>query len=313
MKHFYGLIVALGVVLPAHSAGAYPDQPVTFIVPFGAGGGADVTMRAMQPPLAEILETDIVVRNVGGAGGTIGAAEVAAARADGYTIGFLPIGPTTTQPHLRNLPYSDQSWEPICRVTNSPTVLATGPASGLESVDDVVSKAEAEPGELLYATPGPGSVPHVAMLAFADVMDIELTHVPHQGGAQMVKSALAGDVDFFMAVTPAVQQNELRPLVVMADERLEEFPDVPAIKELGHDSPFSIWYAMFAPAGTDEEIVEALSSACQQAVESEAFQDFAVKSKSQVAFQPRDEFSTFFHEEFERNGKVLEAAGLKAN
>lgn len=303
--------IAMTFVATAALAQSFPDKPITTIVPFGAGGGADVAMRALQPLLAENLGVDIVVRNVGGAGGTIGGAEAASAKADGYVLGFLPIGPAATQPQLRDLPYDNASLAPICRVTNSPTILATRQDSGLKTLDDVRARAEGGAGAIKYASPGPGSMPHIAMLAFNDALGIETTHVPHQGGAQMIKSALGGVVDYFMAVTSAVEQNDLHAIVVLSDERLESFPDVPTMAENGHPVTSSIWYGLFAPAGTPEDVLSRLSAACDAAVNSKTYADFAKRAKVQVAYLDRPAFTAFYAKNYEEIDGILSGAGLK--
>ena len=269
-------LAAVSAVLVATGAAAqqYPSGPVTVIVPFGAGGGADSVMRAMQSKFAEILGEDVVVRNVSGAGGTVGAAEVASASADGQTLGFLPIGPATTQPHLRDLPYDIDSWDFVCRVTNSPVFLLTTKDSGLDSVEAVVEAAQAEPGKLAYGTPAPGSVPHLVMMAANDALGTEMKHVPHQGSAEVFRSLAGGVVQFYANIPVDIERGDLQPLAVFAEERYPGYPDVPTMAELGHDLEFSIWYGMFAPAGTPGAVVQQLSDACGDTVASEEFQAF---------------------------------------
>lgn len=303
--------IALALGSGPAAAQSYPDQTITVVVPFGAGGGADAVMRAMQSQFEEAIGGNVVVRNVEGAGGTIGAAEVAGAEANGYTLGFLPIGPATTQPHLRDIPYDIESWEFICRVTDSPVFLLTAKDSPFNTVDDVVTEAKENPGKLAYGSPGPGSIPHLVLVAFNDALGLEMKHVPHQGSAAVFR-ALAGNVVQFYANIPVdIASGDLKPLVVFADERYKGYPEVPTMAEVGSEMRFSIWYGMFAPKGTPPEVVKQLSDACGQAVASGAFQEFTDRIKSDARYLPSDEFETFVRAEYEKNGEILSAAGLK--
>ena len=309
MKMLARLAAAFAVLAATNAvAQEYPSGPVTVIVPFGAGGGADSVMRAMQNRFGEILGGDVVVRNVAGAGGTVGAAEVAAASADGQTLGFLPIAPATTQPHLRNLPYDIDSWEFVCRVTNSPVFLLTSKETGLDSVEAVVEAAQAEPGKLAYGTPAPGSVPHLVMMAANGALGTEMKHVPHQGSAEVFRSLAGGVVQFYANIPVDIERGDLQPLAVFASERYAGYPDVPTMAELGHDLEFSIWYGMFAPSGTPDAVIQQLSDACGETVASDEFQAFIDRIKSDAQYLPSAEFETFVRSEYDKNGAILKSA-----
>ena len=305
----------LGYAAAAGGAQAdYPEKPVTMIVVFPAGGTTDLIARTLQPALAEALGTDVVIKNTGGGGGTIGTAEIANAEPDGYTIGIAPIGPTTTQPHLRQLPYDTLSdLQPICRIYNSPVVLAAAKDGDFKTVEDIVAKAEAEPGSVIYGSPAPGSIPHVVMVALEQDAGIEMKHIPFEGTAAGMKALLGGVVNIYGDVANFVPQYDLHPIAVYNDERLPEFPDVPTMKELGHDLSYSIWGGIFAPAGTPPEVVDTLSAACGEAVQAQSTIEGMEKQQTPIAYLDAGGFEAFVREEHAKNAKVLETAGLKKN
>jgi tripartite-type tricarboxylate transporter receptor subunit TctC len=304
---------AMAWTASAGDAGAeYPERPVTMVVVFPAGGTTDLIARTLQPAFAEALGTEVVIKNTGGGGGTIGTAETASAEPDGYTIGIAPIGPTTTQPHLRDLPYDTLSdLQPICRIYNSPVVLAAAKDGGFETLDDVI--AEAEAGTVIYGSPAPGSIPHVVMVALEQDAGIEMKHIPFEGTAAGMKALLGGVVNIYGDVANFVPQYDLHPIAVYNEERLPEFPDVPTMAELGHDLSYSIWGGIFAPAETPPEVVEKLSAACEEAVQAESTIEGMANQQTPIAYMNAKEFTAFVRDEHEKNAEVLEAAGLKKN
>lgn len=252
-----------------------------------------------------------MVKNSTGAAGTIGAAEAANARPDGYVLGHLAIGPVTTQPHLRDLAYDIDSWAPVCLTYQSPVVLTVTKDSGIETVDDLIARAEGE--GVVYGSPGPGSIPHISAFAVADAYGVEFKHLPHSGGAEIAKSMMSGHVDLLSDVASNVALFDLEPIAALHTERLESFPEIPTMAELGHELEFSIWFGLFAPKGTPDDIVQTLSDACEAATGSESFAAGMDKVDSPVAFMPAAEFAGFVQSEYEKNGELLAAAGLKKN
>ena len=311
----YSVAAVAGLTVAAVPAtAAWPERPVTMIVVFPAGGTTDLVARVVQPAFAEALGTDVVIRNVGGGGGTIGTAEIANARPDGYTIGLSPIGPMTTQPHLRQLPYDPiEGMVPLCRMYDSPVVFASAQGTPYESVPTVVKLAQEKPNGVTYGTPGPGSIPHVVMVALEQSAGLKLKHIPFPGTAAGVKALLGGTVDIYGDVANFVPQYDLRPLAVYASERMAEFPDVPTMKEIGYDLQYSIWGGLFAPAGTPAEAVTKLSEACGKAMAAAGVVDGMQKQQTPIAYLDAPAFGDFVKAEFEKNGRMLEAAGLKKN
>ena len=289
---------------------AYPDKPITLIVAWGAGGATDAMARAVQPILAKKLGADIVIKNISGASGTIGTAEAANAQPDGYTLLFSASGTLTTQPHLRTLPYSVDSFEAIGRVAVVSMVTVVTKDSKFNSINDVIAQVKANPGKLKMASTGAGTIPHLAILSLSKAADIKPGHVPYTSAALAVKAMMGGEVEVFSDQSQIVSQFDLKPLAAWSGKRLKEFPDLPTMKELGFDIEISNWVGLFAPKGTPQAIVDKLATALQQTVEDPALIESMSKLKVQVDFLTLKDFSAYVKNESNKNESLLKEAGI---
>jgi tripartite-type tricarboxylate transporter receptor subunit TctC len=306
------LVAVAGFASAAVSAD-FPAKPVTIIVPFSAGGGTDITTRTLAAPMAEALGVEIVVKNTAGAGGTIGAAETARARADGYTIGMMPVGPMTTQPHLRALPYGPESFDYICQAYSAPSSLVVRQDSPFKSFQEMLAHAKANPGDLNYGVQAVGSIPHVAGLGMASTSGAEFTFIPYKGSAPTFKAMLDGSVDMFVAHISFLTKNsdQVRSLAMLTDERVSTAADLPTATEQGVPMHFPIWGGLVGPKGMPAEAKAALQSACEKGMQAEAFQSRMGDLRMPVAFMNGSDFQAFVAAEFAKNDKLLTAAGLK--
>jgi tripartite-type tricarboxylate transporter receptor subunit TctC len=304
-----GGVAALGL---ANTASAFPDRPVTVVVPFSAGGGTDITTRTLSGPMAEALKGEILVKNTAGAGGTIGAAEVAAARADGYTIGMMPVGPMTTQPHLRKLPYAPDSFDYICLAYSAPSSIVVRKDSQFNSLKDMVAYAKANPGKLNFGVQAIGSIPHVAGLGIVDATDINIEFIPYKGSAPTFKAMLDGSVDMFVAHISFLTQNsdQVKSIAMLSEKPVSTAPDLATAKQQGFDLDFPIWGGLVAPKGIPAEARSTLESACEKGMNSKAFKDRMAKLRMPVTFMKGSDFQAFVNGEFARNAKLLKKAGL---
>ena len=314
MKNAASLIgIAFGTSLLAVAASGqgYPEHSITMVVPFAAGGGTDTVARLAVPGLEAELGETIVVQNIAGAGGTIGATELAASDPDGYTIGFMPIGTMTTQPHLRDVAYGAESWEPICRLVDDPMSVLVAPDSGYETLDDLIAAAS-NGGQLRSAGPPPGSLPHIGQAALANAYGLDLRYVPHEGGSAVARSLLGGQVDVFVDLAGNATKFGLVNLALLGgDERHPQFPDLPTTMELGgHELNYSIWFGMFAPAGTPDAVMEVLAGACERLSSSPEYLETMEEADRWVAYLGREDFNAFFQQQFANNGSLLQAIGM---
>ncbi|MEM7463313.1 MAG: tripartite tricarboxylate transporter substrate binding protein [Pseudomonadota bacterium] len=299
------------IILAAGSAFAeYPEKSISVLVPFNAGSGPDSSFRMLQPEMEKLLGQPMVVLNVGGAGGTVGASQFAAEPKEGYNLAFMPVGTTTTQPHLRKVSYDDTSFEPICMTIQDPMGVSVSPDAGIDTIDALVDKAKA--GTVTSGGPPPGSLPHIGQAAVAAAYDIEFKYVPHEGGGAAAKSILGGQVDVLVDPVGSILNYGLKPLVVLNGERLPAAPDVPTIDEVGGKPlRYSIWFGLFAPAGTPEDVLNKLDEACKEATSTESYKATVEKSGRTPRFMDRAEFSEFFKQQYKDNASLLTAVGLK--
>ncbi|MDE0113281.1 MAG: tripartite tricarboxylate transporter substrate binding protein [Albidovulum sp.] len=306
------LLGYLGVASLAFvSAGAladYPDRTLSLMVPFGAGGGTDVPARFFAAELEKILGQNIIVSNVEGAGGTVGATQLSKADPDGYSLGFMPVGTTTTQPHLKKTSYNADSWTPICMVSQGPFYLVVGSDSPIQSIDDYIAAAQGD--VIRFAGAGPGSMAHVAQLTLDEKLGVTTQYIPTKGGGDIATEINGGRAEATAWFSDFASRFGWRAIAIMSDQRSEQHPDVPTMAELGYDTQVSVWFGFFAPAGTPDSIVEKLSSSCEQAAAAESFKENMAMANRLIRYMGTEQFTSFFKEAFDLNGQLLREAGL---
>jgi tripartite-type tricarboxylate transporter receptor subunit TctC len=272
--------LALAVVATGNAlAQTYPDRPIRIIVPFAAGGGSDVTGRAIAEKLSEKLKQPVVVENRTGAGGSLGATMVARAPADGYTLLLGSNSEIAQYPTVKtDLPYdSVRDFAPIGLIATVPLVLAVTDSLPVKTVPELLDHARRNPAKLNYGSAGPGSTTHLAMALFTSVTSTSMTHVPYRGSAPVVTDLLAGSIQLAMptlaAALPHVNGGKLRVLAASTPQRAKALPDVPTIQESGVPGyAAGLWTGLLAPAGTPPAIVKQLNVLITEALASPDFQ-----------------------------------------
>ena len=260
------LLASVGA--PAASAQPYPTKEVVrLIVPFVPGGGVDAVARVLQPLLTDALGQTVVIENRGGAGGALGAAAVAKAAPDGYTL-LLGTGSThgtnsAVYPKLTYDPISD--FTPVVLVSSSPLLLVTGPDFPAKTAADLVAIDRAQPGKLNYGSFGTGSINHLAGELFNAMAGIQANHIPYRGSAPAQTDLMAGRLQFMFSSGSALlsyfQANTMKLLGVAGEERWPVLPSYPTISESGVPGyEASVWYGLFAPANTPKPVVDLLNS-----------------------------------------------------
>lgn len=297
------------------SAETFPERPINLVVPFNAGGGTDLLLRAFAPHFAEALGGDAFVSNMAGGSGTVAAAALAGQRPDGYQMGYWSVTVATVQPQIKEVPYNVDSWTPICSVAASPTVLFTNASSPFQTIEDVVAAVKAEPGKYIYGSSGPGAITHlttVAAFAGLGIID-DMKHLPFQGSGPAMQAMAADTIQFFGDTELLMTRGDFRPLVVFNSERLDSFPDVPTAAEVGIAAPLNelyLWGGLFAPAGLEPEVTATLSAACETAMNSEGFLQFAADTSTVLDYRNAADFDAFFRAQYDANSALIEAAGL---
>jgi tripartite-type tricarboxylate transporter receptor subunit TctC len=249
----------------AQSASEWPSRPVRFLVPWPAGGLNDIIARSFNDKVAQSLGRQVITDFKAGAAGRIGVTEIAKAKPDGYTIGMGNLGPLTIFPSLyKQMPYSvKDDLIPITMFAASPLVLVVSGDSAIKTVKDLIDAAKARPDVLNYASVGPGSPAHLTFELLRKRTGIDLLHVPFKGTNESLPAMFTGDIqamfDTLPLVLPHIQAGKLRALAVTTLQRVPQLPDVPTLKELSlGDDEVVTWYAVIAPAGTPQPIVDRL-------------------------------------------------------
>ncbi len=318
------LLFALTIVLAAVFAvsrpalAAWPDRPVKVVVGFTPGGPTDLVARLVAQKLSEQTGKNFYVENVPGAGGNVGAVRVAQSAPDGYTI-LVTGGNITNNPflfaHAGYDPIKD--FEAVSIVAQTPVVLAVNPAVPAKTVKELVDWIRANPGKESYASPGTGTPPQLVGALFAHSLNLDLVHVPFNGGGTAVEATVGNHTPIsFGAMAPAVpliQAGQLRALAVTGDKRSPTLPDIPTMAEAGYpDVEGATWTAVAVPAGTPKDIVAELNKLIVAGLA-----DGNVKQKlAAIAYVPigssPEQCAAFFQSELDKWGKVIKDAGLKA-
>ena len=263
--------IAASISGPAAADDGWPSRPLTFVVPFAAGGPTDGAARIIAKELSERLKQSVVVENRGGGGGNIGAAAVAKAEPDGYTFLFTSPGPgAMNKLTYKSLPYDPQSdLTPVILVTTIPQLIVASPKLKATSLKELVAFAKANPGKLNVGNPGPGTMGHIAAVLFARRTGIEITHVPYRGVGPLVTDLMGGQVDLgFAGYVPAI--GSMKALAVTAEQRIEIMPEVPTVIETGIANIVSgTWYGIVAPAGTPRKAIDQVNRIVDDFVKSE--------------------------------------------
>lgn len=266
MKRMIALCAAATLITGSAMA-EYPERPITILVPFNAGGSTDIIGRIVAQHLTEELGSPVVVENRGGGGGTIGAAVVAGAEADGYTLLLATTGTHSINPNLREVGYDPiGDFAPISLAVETPVLVTVHPSLPVETLADLVALGQADPGALNYASAGIGATSHLASEMFNHLTGAQMVHIPYPGAGPALNDVVAGRVQVFMnnmpPFLPHVESGALRPLAVASERRSALMPDVPTAAEAGLDGfVLGGWFGLVAPDGTDPEILDLLYQA----------------------------------------------------
>lgn len=297
-------------------AGNWPEKPIRLIVPYPAGGNADVTARLLATHLGTILGQTMVVDNRPGGSGSIGAGAVAKAGADGYTLLLDATSFAVNPSLLKGLSYSADDFSPISLITRVPLLVVVPQASKFQSLEDVVAAAKARPGALNYASAGNGSAQHLAGELFASGANISMTHVPYRGGAPALTDLAGGQVDLMFSATsasgPLVKAGKLRALAISSNGPVDGWK-LPTVASVAlPDFQVYEWNGLFAPAGTPGDVITRLEQAVRQVLaESDVRTRFAELGVQPVG-STAAEFSEFVKMETQRWANVIRSANISA-
>jgi tripartite-type tricarboxylate transporter receptor subunit TctC len=311
------LALTASAAVPQAGADTYPSRPPRLIIGFPPGSAADITARLVGDHMSRTLGQQIIVEAKPGAGSSLAAEFVARSPADGYTLFIGTSSNVTNAVVSADLRFDFvKDFAPITSLTGLPLILAVHPTLGVSDLKELIALAKSKPGELTYASVGPGTVPHLSTELFALRTNIKLVHVPYKGSPPAVNDLLGGRVSIMLGVAstimPHVQAGRLKALASGASKRPQIAPDIPTIAEVavpGFDN--SIWFGLVAPAGTPRPIVDQLNAAAIKALKSD---DIASKLKA-AGFEPLgnspDEFGKLIASDMVKWGDAAKAAGMK--
>jgi tripartite-type tricarboxylate transporter receptor subunit TctC len=318
MRFLLLLCLMLAMPCAALAQSSYPSRPVRFVVPYSAGGIADLVARAVAPGMAAALGQPVVVENRAGAGGHIGAEAVARGAPDGHTIVLTTIAHNAAQSMYASLNYDPaRDLKPVVVLAEAASVLVVHPSVPAGSVSELLALAKAQPGKLTYGSAGMGSALHMAGELFKMLSATDITHVPYKGGAPALNDLLGGQIQMMFETIPTglphIRSGRLRPLGVTSTSRSPLLPEVPTISESGVPGYESVpWYTISIASGTSEDIARKLNDVSNQVLKrpdlAPRWQELGLTplGRSPEAALQRNQVET------QRWSQVIKAAGIKA-
>jgi tripartite-type tricarboxylate transporter receptor subunit TctC len=322
LKRFIGLGLAAAAVacvgLAAHAQAPWPNKPVRVVVPFPAGGGTDAFARPIAAKLTQQLGQTFYIENMGGAGGTLGAAAAAKAAPDGYTLFVGAIHHAIADSLYTKLSYGiERDFDAVTVLAYVPNVIVIHPKhASIRNYQDFLAFVKGNPGKLNYGSAGNGTSHHLVGELFKMRTGTDIVHVPYKGAGPLMQDLLGGNVDLAFdgmgTSAPQIKSGKLRALAVSTAKRSPVVPDVPTLTELGiPDFDVTTWYAIFVPKGTPREITEKLHQEIAKALQLPDMKSIWDQQGAVAGGQPPAEFARFLHSEVERWGKVVRDAKIK--
>jgi tripartite-type tricarboxylate transporter receptor subunit TctC len=319
------LSLIVGLVVAAASPAAaqtYPTKVVTMLVPFAAGGPTDTVARLVGQAMSTSLKQQIIVENVGGAGGTIAPSRVAKASPDGYTILIHHIGMSTAPALYRKLPYNPLTdFEPIGLINDTPMTLVARRDFPPKDLKELIAYVKKNKDKVTYANAGLGAASHLCGMLFMTAIETDLTTVPYKGTAPAMNDLLGGQVDFMCDqttnTTSQIKGEKIKVYGVTTKKRVPSLPNVPTMHEAGLPNfEISVWHGLYAPKGTPQNVVTTLSKALQGAIKEptvkQRFADLGAEPVTEKQVNP-DALRTHLKAEIEKWGPIIKKAGVFAD
>src|SRR5262245_61223845 len=321
MRNLLRLAFAVALLFPAlATAQEFPAKPIRLIVPFPPGGPNDIIARAVGQRMSEIAGQPVTIDNRGGAAGVLGTDAVAKAEGDGYTIAITSAGALAISASLQEkLPYdSTKDLKAVTLVAKVPEMLVVASSVPAASMSELVALAKAKPGQLNFASTGPGSMPHLAGELFKLRAKIDIVHVPYRGAAPAMNDLLGQQVQMVFLdlpiLLPQVQAGKIRPIALGSRGRPATGQDGPTTAEVGFPELLADnWYGMVAPAGTPPAIIAKLNKIAVEAMQSPDVKEKLLSQGAVLSGNKPEEFAAFIRSEIDKWGKVVQAAGIKPN
>ena len=313
----FGTLVS-GLLASAGLAQDYPTGPITIVVPFAAGGPTDTVTRLVAEPMSKALGQQVLVQNVGGAGGTLGATQVAKAKPDGYTLLLHHIGMSTAPSLYKDLAFDPvKDFAPIGLVTNVPMTIVARKDFEPDTLAELVDYARKNPEKINYATIGQGSTHHILAELFQREAGIKMTHIPYKGASPALTDFLGGTIDLFidyqLGIAPLVDSGKIIALAVASEQRVSTMPKTPTFAEQGYKTVVvSAFTIVLAPADTPQPVMDKLVSVFPEVLKDPELEKYYADRGSQmmIGYGPT-ELKKFLDEERAKTKKMIELSGLQ--
>jgi tripartite-type tricarboxylate transporter receptor subunit TctC len=323
IRTFFGFLACFALVgLSPASAQDYPNKVITMVVPFTAGGPTDTVARLIAGPMTKTLKQQVIVENVGGAGGTIAANRVARAAPDGYTILIHHIGMSTAPSLYRKLPYNPLTdFEPIGLINEVPMTLVARKDFPPKDLKELISYVKANKDKVTYANAGIGAASHLCGMLFMTSIQTDLTTVPYKGTADVIKDLLGGQVDFSCDqttnTTSQIKAEKIKVYGVTTLKRLASLPNVPTVDEAGIKGfEVTVWHGLYAPKSTPKPVIDVLTKALQFALKDETvkqrFADLGTEPIAEKRATP-EALRAHLKAEIDKWAPIIKKAGVYAD
>jgi len=311
------LAAAVASLAVAAFAQTWPTKPVKVVVPYSPGGLPDTVARVVGQAPSEKWGQQVVVENKGGMGGVVGVAATAKAAPDGYTIGMNATGPSAIAPFMvPNMPFEDKDLVPLTPIALVQMIVATSSRLPVNTAQELIAYAKANPGKVNYGSSGPGGISHLAAELFRSAAGIDIVHVPYRGAAPAVQDLLAGQVQMVVldvsVLLPHIRSGAIKPLAATSTTRTALLPDVPTTAEIGLPTVLSDnWYGLAAPAGVPKAILDRIHAATVTVLETREAAEPMMAQGAVIRPMTPAEFTDFIRLEREKWGPVVKASGAR--
>lgn len=310
------LALALAAPLAALAQGAYPNKPITMVVPFPPGGPTDLVARVLAQKMGEQMGQPIVIENRAGANSNIGAAAVAKAAPDGYTVLYNTSAVTLSPALYKSMPYQlKQDLLPVALTAVVPLALVVSNAVPANNLKDFIAYARANPGKLSYGSAGNGNITHLGAFQFAKATGIDAVHIPYKGSAPADVDLAAGQIQFMTetinSIMPFVKDKRVKLLAVTTPQRVPAFPDVPTLTESGvPGSEAGAWQGLMVPAKTPRAVIDRLNAEVMKALQSADVRARLAQQATEPLGGTPEEYAAYIDRELQRWSQVVKASGV---